>query len=126
VEEVRAEALGNDIAARLDNTASVSIGVPAAASGGLERIADLPIYATDAIVRRAPSLQATADAAAPVVGLPSALWQQLGAKVTVKQGATSVTLPAREDASRAPNAVRLAAPLGGALFGPITLERAGA
>jgi len=126
VEEVRAEALGNDIASRLDNTASASIGVPAAASAGLERIADLPIYATDVIVRRAPALQATADAAAPVVGLPSALWQQFGAKVTVKQGATSVTLAAREDATLAANAVRLPAPLAGAQFGAVTLERAGA
>jgi len=126
VEEVRAEAIGNDIAARLDNTATASIGVPAAASAGLERIADVPIYTTDVIVRRAPSLQATADAAAPVVGLPSALWQQFGAKVTVKQGAASVTLPAREDATLAANAVRLPAPLGGAMFGAVTLERAGA
>ncbi len=126
VEEVRAEALGNDIAARLDNSASAAIAVPAAANAGLERIADLPIYATDPIVRRAPSLQATADAAAPVVGLPSALWQQLGAKVTVKQGTTSVTLSAREDATLAPNAVRLAAPLGAAMFGALSVERAGA
>jgi NADH-quinone oxidoreductase subunit G len=126
VEEVRAEALGNDIAARLDNTPSAAVAVPASAAGGLERIADLPIYATDPIVRRAPSLQATADASAPVVGLPSALWRQLGAKVTVKQGSTSLTLPAREDATLAANAVRLPAPLGGALFGALSVERAGA
>jgi NADH-quinone oxidoreductase subunit G len=123
VEEVRAEALGGDIAARLDNTSGVAIGVPASASG-LERVADVPIYATDAIVRRAPSLQATADAAAPVVGLPSALWQQFGAQVIVKQGASSVTLPAREDATLAPNAVRVPAPLLGAMFGAISVEKA--
>lgn len=131
VEEVRAEALGNDVAARLDNTASAAIGVPAAGGGALERIADVPIYATDPVLRRAPSLQATADAASPVVGLPSALWQQLGARVVVKQGAASATLPAREDATLAPNAVRIAAghpatAALGAMFGALTIERAGA
>jgi NADH-quinone oxidoreductase subunit G len=131
VEEVRAEALGNDIATRLDNTATVSIGVPAAAGTALERIADVPIYCTDPIVRRAPSLQLTADAAAPVVGLPSALWSQLGDKVTLKQGTASVTLTAREEPTLAANAVRIAAghpatAALGAMFGAVTVERAGA
>ena len=35
-------------------------------TGGFERIADVPIYFADALVRRAPSLQKTRDAAAPV------------------------------------------------------------
>jgi NADH-quinone oxidoreductase subunit G len=131
VEEVRAEALGNDIAARLDNTATASIGVPAAGGAGLERIADVPIYATDPVVRRAPSLQLTADAAAPVVGLPSALWSQLGNKVAVRQGTASVTLPAREEPTLAANAVRIAAghpatAALGTMFGAITVERVGA
>ena len=135
VEEVRAEALGDAalIAARLDNTTRVTIGVPALGTPGYERIADVPLYATDAIVRRAACLQATADAAAPVVGVPSVLWQQLGlapgARVTVKQGAASATLPAREDATLAPNAVRIAAghpstATLGAMFGALTVEAA--
>jgi hypothetical protein len=37
---------------------------------GLQRVADVPIYAADALVRRAASLQLTADARAPVAGLP--------------------------------------------------------
>jgi NADH-quinone oxidoreductase subunit G len=125
VEEVRAEALGFDVASRLDNTATVAIGMPSVASGSIERIADVPIYSVDPIVRRAPSLQATADAAPRVVGLPPALFAQFGAKVTVKQGGVSATLNAREDATLAPNTVRLAAPIGAAMFGPIGVERAG-
>ena len=35
---------------------------PAAAAHGLERVADVPIYFADPLVRRAPSLQQTADA----------------------------------------------------------------
>jgi NADH-quinone oxidoreductase subunit G len=126
VEEVRAEALGDvaQIAARLDNAASVAIGLPAAAEPKLERVADVPIYGVDAIVRRAPSLQLTADAAPPSVGLPTRLWQQFGARVVVTQGTTSVTLPAREDPTLAPTAVRLPAPLGASTFGPVTVEAA--
>jgi NADH-quinone oxidoreductase subunit G len=136
VEEVRAEALGNvaALADRLDNTATVAIGVPPARAAGLERIADVPIYATDPIVRRAPSLQATADAAAPVVGVPSALWRELGlaagARVVVTQGTARATLPAREDPTLAVGALRVAAghpaTAGlGAMFGAISIERAG-
>jgi NADH-quinone oxidoreductase subunit G len=87
-------------------------------------VADVPIYGSDPIVRRAPSLQATADAAAAhVVGLPSALWQQLGDQVLVRQGSASALLHAREDAALAPNCVRVAASLG-PMFGAITVEKA--
>jgi len=133
-EEVRAEALGDvsTIAARLDNRAGAALATTPA-STALERIADVPIYQTDALVRRAPSLQATADACAPRVGLPSALWRQLGLqagdKVRVSQGAGTATLPAREDATLAANAVRIAAghpstATLGAMFGAIAVERA--
>jgi NADH-quinone oxidoreductase subunit G len=125
VEEVRAEALGDAaaIAARLDNRSTAAIAVPAVA-GGLERVTDVPIYATDPIVRRAPSLQATADAAPAIVGVPSALWREVGDKVVLTQGAVRVTLPAREDTTLAPNALRVPAPIGAAMFGPISIERA--
>lgn len=133
-EEVRAEALGDTaaMAARLDNTAAVAPSVPAAA-GGTERVADVPIYCTDMLVRRAPSLQITADARPPVAGLPTALWQQLGlqpgAKVLVSQGSGAVLMPAREDATLAPNAVRVSAghptlTALGPMFGPVTVEKA--
>ena len=98
-------------------------------------MADVPIYSTDALVRRAPSLQATADAKPPMVGVPSALWRQLGLqagdRVRVSQGVASATLPAREDATLAANAVRIAAGHSstatlGAMFGAIDVERLGA
>jgi len=134
VEQVRAEALGDasTLATRLDNSAGVAIGVPPTTSG-LERIADVPIYASDPVVRRAPSLQATADAAAPVVGLPSGLWRQLalapGGRVVVRQGGASATLPAREEVSLAANAVRIAAghpgtATLGAMFGAVAIDKA--
>ena len=68
---MRAEALGDlaAIPARLAAGAAAPAPRPAAslprrARAALERIADVPIYAVDPIVRRAPALQMTADAAA--------------------------------------------------------------
>jgi NADH-quinone oxidoreductase subunit G len=132
-EDVRGEALGDlsDLASRLDNRSIAALEVPTAFAGP-QRVADVPIYAADPLVRRATSLQLTADARPPVVSLPSALWQRLGLrpgdKVLVGQGETAVLLPAREDATLAPNAVRV--PAGhpdtaalGALFGPVAVER---
>jgi NADH-quinone oxidoreductase subunit G len=133
IDDVRAEALPDEaaLAARLDNAAPLA--APQAAASGLERIADVPIYCTDAIVRRAPSLQRTADARPPVAGLPGALWRELGLqpgdKVRLTQGAASAVLPAREDLTLAPTAVRVSAghpdtAALGAMFGPIAVEKA--
>jgi NADH-quinone oxidoreductase subunit G len=133
-EDVRAEALGDvqALATRLDNGSAAPMTAPAA-SAGLQRVSDVPIYASDATVRRAHSLQLTADARGPVATLPAALWQQLGlqadARVRVSQGDASVVLPARLDTSLAENTVRVAAGhLGtamlGAMFGAIAVEKA--
>ena len=133
-EQVRDEALGDRgaLAARLDNTPVVdAAAVPAGT--GLERIADVPIYMADSLVRRAPSLQATADARPPVVGLPTVLWQQLGlaegGKVLVAQGQSAVRLPARHDATLDARSVRVAAghpatQMLGPMFGALTVEKA--
>ncbi len=136
-EEVRAQALG-DVAAlstRLDNStqAALTVGTSTAVStAGYQRIADVPIYATDSLVRRATSLQLTADAREPQVGLPAALWQALGLKdgdrVRVSQGDGSAELLAQQDASQAADTVRVAAghPATaqlGALFGTVTIAK---
>ncbi len=136
VEDVRTEALGDaaTLAARLSNASAVRPSATAALSAGsatrCERIADVPIYASDAIVRRAPSLQLTADARAPVVGVPAPLWAalHLSGKVLVSDGETTVVLPARLDPQLAEGAVRIAAghpdtAMLGAMFGAVTLEK---
>jgi len=135
VEEVRAQALGDvaSLPARLSNASSGASLQVLAPTGGLQRVADVPIYAADALVRRSASLQATADARAPQVGVSSALWTQLGlqagAKVKVTQGQGSAVLAAREDATLAAQVVRV--PAGhpdtaalGAMFGAINVEKA--
>ena len=134
-EDVRAEALGDleNIAQRLDNSSSAAIDVPAHSDQTLQRVSDVPIYCTDSLVRRAISLQLTADAKAPLVGLPSSLWKKLGmqagGKVYVAQADGGVVLPAREDATLAEGTVRVAAGHGstaalGAMFGALTVEKA--
>jgi NADH-quinone oxidoreductase subunit G len=133
-EEVRSRALG-DIAAlgaRLNNQTQAAVAF-AGQTGGLERLSDVPIYSADALVRRAESLQQTADAAAPVASLPQALWAELGlsdgAQVKVSQDGGSAVLPAVLDASLPANVVRV--PAGhaatstlGAMFGAIRVEKA--
>ena len=133
-DEVRSAALGTgDILGRLSNhtAAAIDLSVPRV---GLQRVADLPIYAADSLVRRAPALQATADARlAARASLPTALFQQLGVKdgdpVRVTQGGASVTLPAVQDDRLPTDCVRV--PMGlpqtaalGQPFGAITVERA--
>jgi NADH-quinone oxidoreductase subunit G len=136
-DEVREEALG-DIATIASRLAPTPAAQPDAtpislrsSEGGLERIADVPIYSSDAIVRRAPALQLTADARPPVAGVPSELAAELGivdgSLVRVHQGETSIVLPARVDPSLAANAIRVAAghPLSAALgpmFGSLRIE----
>ncbi|HEX7436012.1 MAG TPA: molybdopterin-dependent oxidoreductase, partial [Caldimonas sp.] len=142
-EDVRAEALGDlaSIPARLDNRSATGVAersradAAARGAGGFERIADIPIYATDGVVRRASSLQLTADARPPVVGVPRAVSVRLGLapgdSVRVSQGGAPVVLAASIDATLADNVLRV--PAGhpdtaalGPMFGSITVEKVGA
>ncbi len=133
--DVSAEALGDTatIARRLDNSSNAAIEVSQPAGQGLQRISDVPIYSADSVVRRAISLQLTADAKPPLVGLPSSLWARLGmqpgGQVYVAQADAGVVLPAREEPTLADDTVRVAAGHGstaalGPMFGKVTVERA--
>ncbi|HHX4059951.1 TPA: NADH-quinone oxidoreductase subunit NuoG [Burkholderia contaminans] len=136
-EEVRLAALGDaGVAGRLSNHTSVApVRVAAnAANGGFERLADVPIYHADALVRRAGALHLTAAAkAANAAALPAALFDKLGLKegdaVRVRQGERAVQLPAVRDANLAETVVRVSAatPAGaalGGLSGELVVEKA--
>ncbi|MFN4116327.1 MAG: molybdopterin-dependent oxidoreductase, partial [Inhella sp.] len=109
-----------------------------AATEGLQRLAELPLYASDMVVRHAPSLQATRDGRdAAIAQLPAGLWAQLGLPdsgqglVRVTQGVANVTLSARRNAALAEGVVRLAGGLAqletlGASYAPIAVVNAGA
>ncbi|WP_175733493.1 NADH-quinone oxidoreductase subunit NuoG [Burkholderia ambifaria] len=136
-EEVRLAALGDaGVASRLSNQASVAPArvAAAAANGGFERLADVPIYHADALVRRAGALHLTAAAkVANAAALPAALFDKLGLKegdaVRVRQGERAVQLPAVRDANLAETVVRVSAatPAGaalGSLSGELVVEKA--
>jgi NADH-quinone oxidoreductase subunit G len=134
-EAVRDEVIGGsaDLSARLNNLAQAQPKAAAAGDSQLERIADVPIYFADPIVRRSPPLQQTRDAQAPQAWLSAALAKQLGvaagAQVKVKQGSGTAVLAAAIDPALPDNVVRVAAAHAataalGAMFGPIIVEKA--
>ncbi|MFM8798020.1 MAG: NADH-quinone oxidoreductase subunit NuoG [Fluviibacter sp.] len=116
-EEVRNEMLGADnclpegaLACTLPVTVS---GVTTLQGSGLQRIADVPIYFADALVRRSPSLQKTKDAQAPTARMNAATLAQVGAadgrSVRVKGSEGSATLNAVLDNTVPDGCVRIAA-----------------
>lgn len=121
-----------DLTVQLNNLAKLTPSLSVNTHAGLERIADVGIYHTDAIVRRAESLQLTADARAPQAWINQAQAAKLGMADgdMVKLSKTGSTLiPVGIDQSLPDNVVRIAA--GHALtanldgmFGGINLERA--
>jgi NADH-quinone oxidoreductase subunit G len=72
IEEVRRASFGGQSSvdeSKLNNTVSrEGAFVSSAVTQGLQRVADIPIYFCDPLVRRSSSLQATKDASEPVVG----------------------------------------------------------
>lgn len=132
-EAVRAEALGGDIPARLDNELrGIVVNAALGETSRLERVADVPIHFADPIVRRAPSLQKTRDAAAPVARIAPATIAALGLsdgdRVRVTQGGGSVELVLAADTGLAEGCVRVAAAHPstaalGALSGDLSVER---
>jgi NADH-quinone oxidoreductase subunit G len=136
VDEVMNAALGGlDIPGSLSNRTQVSLGQgQTSTTTGIERVADLPIYFSDSIVRRAPSLHLTVDSKnALKAGLSPELFAQFGLKegdaIKVSQGNYSVVLPATLQKGLASGVVRIAtgtpasAELGSS-FGELIVERA--
>jgi len=133
---VRAAVLGDtpDVRARLHNGTRAAPVRPDATAVPIERVADVPIYFADPLVRRAPSLQRTADARPPRARMHRSLLETLGiaegGQVKVRQGGGEAVLTAVVDAAVPPGVVRVAAAhpstcgLEG-LSGPITPEKAG-
>jgi len=115
------------------NNAAAEVGLTLnAATEGLERVGETPLYQLDPIVRRSPALQATTDAAAPAAWLGSEWMTRLGVvegdAVRLRQGAGEAVLSVRRDDRLAVGVVRVAAahPLSamlGARLGPISVEK---
>ncbi len=135
-EEVLNDALSENYCTHLENQSTLSAlkNAQAASNDGLERIADVNIYAGDAIVRRAGALQLTRDAKrGNQIGLGAALFKALGLKedelVSIAQDAVTIEMPATQEVNLAPGTVRISAGTAasaqlGSMFGPVTVTKA--
>ncbi len=132
-EAVRAEAVPADVPALLSNAAGVELTVPAAVDKEAERIADVPVYFSDPIVRRAASLQKTSDAKPPRASANArtlaGLGLKAGHKARLRQDEASALLECAVDDRLPDGVVRVpAAPAStstlGPMFGAVVLERA--
>ena len=131
VEQVRAACLdGKDVQKLLSN--SIEGTVNSAPVSGIQRIADVPIYFTDPLVRRSPPLQKTRDARPPRAWMNSRLLAKTGVAAgqpVLVNGA--VKLMAALDERLPDECVRIAAghpttAALGAMFGAVTLARVAA
>jgi NADH-quinone oxidoreductase subunit G len=129
IDQVRAACLQGDIAARLSNAIKAQSAALPAPVSGIQRIADVPIYFADPLVRRSAPLQKTKDARAPKARMNARMMQQLaiaaGQQVRV-QG--TAKLEAMLDEAVPDGCVRIAAAhpstaAAGPMFGPVTLEK---
>jgi NADH-quinone oxidoreductase subunit G len=138
VENVRQEIapdLQAHVTARLSNAIDPGLtsanGAQAMPAGKLERITEINMYETDAVVRRASALHATRTARAASLAVNRALFTELklrpGGAAAVRQGACTTTLPVTIDDHVPAGCVRIAgarpetAALG-PMFGAVELE----
>jgi NADH-quinone oxidoreductase subunit G len=132
VEQVKAACLGDrDVASLLSNKTDVQLNVPEKAQG-LQRIADVPMYFADPLVRRSPSLQKTREGRTPRAWMNSRLLANLG--VAAGQPVlvnSSVKMMAALDDKLPDDCVRIAAAHPstagvGPMFGAVTLAKVAA
>lgn len=134
-EEVLADALAKPLEHSLSNsfTANAQILNKSILSGSIHRLADQAIYASDGIVRRAPSLQLTRDAKmANQIGVGEDLFEQLSLKegdlLTVSQEGKTLKASVTLQPGLASGVVRIAVGTGmstqlGSMFGEVTIAK---
>ena len=129
IDEVRAAVLkSGDISSRLSNAIS-GIQAKQVRPQGIQRIADVPLYFTDPIVRRSPPLQKTKEARPPRAWMNARLMERLGVAAgqpVLVQGAAR--LEAALDDRLPDECVRISAAhpstaAVGPMFGTVTLEK---
>jgi NADH-quinone oxidoreductase subunit G len=134
-EQVRAKLLPQGFVAPAMQTLPLPSALPPE-QDAVQRLAELPLYASDLLVRQAAALQGTRDAKdAEVAQLGLLTWLQLGlpesgeGQLRITQGAAHVTVKVRRNAQLADGVVRLASGLPsttvlGASFAEVQLANA--
>jgi len=133
-QDVLNEARSSADGKQLDNTITADLSLERRlSSSGLTRIGDVPIYAMDAMVRRAPALQKTTDAISAAIRINPEEAAKAGLadgdQVAVIQDGNRATMPVEIDPKVADGSVRVCAALAGSetlggQFGEVTLEKA--
>lgn len=133
-EAVAAEVLRSSEPVGFDNALDdvAFAGAAKVAVGSLERVTEVPIYATDALVRRAASLQKTRDARRSPVRANARTLEGLGVasgtRVRLKQGGNAIEVEVTVDEAVAPSCISVDAAHAetaalGAMSGQISVER---
>jgi NADH-quinone oxidoreductase subunit G len=136
-EQTSSEMVREELRGQLDTQVTENKRYPDAihieiAQQGIERVAELPIYATDAVVRRADALLQTPDAKVACIRLNPDDAAQLGLSDTeragVKQGGVQTIIPLQKDSRVAKGAVVLPVSLAISLvipepWGTLTMEK---
>ncbi|SMC51955.1 NADH-quinone oxidoreductase subunit NuoG [Polynucleobacter kasalickyi] len=135
VDEVKSSAIGH-LGEKVTMPLHESIAVNAQltpVTDAYERLADVPIHFTDAIVRRSSALKLTVDSKKALkVGVPRKLFEEMNLKegdaVRISQGESQVVMPVTLESELVDGVIRLSAAtpasaLLGSMFGQLTLER---
>src|SRR5882672_425948 len=130
IDEVRADCLrGRDVSSLLSNATQVELSPVSFDPPGIQRIADVPIYFADPLVRRSAPLQKTPDAQPPRAWMNGKLMARLGisaGQLVLAEGAAR--LPAALDDRLPDECVRIAAAHPataqlGPMFGTVSLKK---
>jgi NADH-quinone oxidoreductase subunit G len=129
IDQVRAACLrGRDVASLLSNRIG-AVTVSSSLSSGIQRIADVPAYFADPLVRRSPPLQKTPDARPPKAWMNARLMHRLGVVAGEKVSVNGTArLHVALDDKLPDDCVRIAAAHPstadiGPMFGSVTLEK---
>jgi NADH-quinone oxidoreductase subunit G len=133
IDQVRAACLeggdtGGDIASRLGNGIRLSAQAKGSAAPGIQRVADVPMYFADPLVRRSPPLQKTKAARAPRARMNARLLRELGVSAGQPVLVNGVKIAAALDEGVPDGCVRIAAAHSltaavGPMFGGLKLEK---
>src|SRR6266850_5768492 len=130
IDEVRADCLrGRDVSSLLSNATQVELSPVSFDPPGIQRIADVPIYFADPLVRRSVALRKTPDAQPPRAWMNAKLMARLGISAgqpVLAEGAAR--LPAALDDRLPDECVRIAAAHPstaqlGPMFGVVSLKK---